>query len=35
LAGLLAKGTWIAGKADIDLFVKVQVTLTKEELGKL
>lgn len=35
LAGSFAKGTWIAGDADIDIFVKVPALLTKEELGKL
>lgn len=35
LAGSFAKGTWVAGEADIDIFVKVPSTLTKEELGKL
>src|SRR3990172_6022566 len=35
LAGSFAKGTWIAGDADIDIFVKAPALLTKEELGKL
>lgn len=35
LAGSYAKGTWVAGDADIDIFAKVPPTLTKEELGRL
>ena len=35
LAGSFAKGTWVAGDADIDIFVKVPPNLTKDELGKL
>lgn len=35
LAGSFAKGTWVAGDADIDIFVKVPPDLNKAELGKL
>jgi len=35
LAGSFAKGTWVAGEADIDIFVKVPANLTKDELEKL
>ena len=34
LVGSVAKGTWLSGKADIDIFLKFPLETTLEELKK-